>query len=96
MPAAVYVVDNPVRVRAAERIRAPHKHDAVWIACTERVEDARAVANVSGRWSRVDLAVGYTLDGQRVTGSLGEITTLIEARARALGVPILGLDPNHP
>ena len=75
--AVVYIVDNPARVHTGKR----------WIAWTPTVEDARAVFN-DGRWSK--LAVGYDLDGRAYTRTLGEITALIEARAAAMGVRIIG------
>lgn len=85
--AVVYIVDNPARVHTGKRIRT--RRGVVWIAWTPTVEDARAVAGINdGRWSK--LAVGYDLDGRAYTRTLGEITALIEARAAAMGVRIIG------
>jgi hypothetical protein len=60
----------------------PHSK-ILWAAAVPTIADGEAVA---GR----GLIRGHTLDGRPITRSLSDLSALIEARARALGVEVLG------
>jgi hypothetical protein len=79
---AVIIIATPDKVKVRRVLRNYPHSKILWACAVPSLADGEAVA---GR----GLIRGHTLDGRPITRSLSDLSALIEARARALEVPLL-------
>jgi hypothetical protein len=82
-PHAVIIVATPDKVKVRRVLRNYPHSKILWAAAVPSVADGEAVA---GR----GLIRGHLLDGRPITRALSDLSALLEARARALDVQVLG------